>query len=162
MGKKVFLKWKIPQVGMYVGYVELMKKIKEKYQDYRIVTFDKTKKIKNLQGDLAKMYPAAPVDTSDYVVPDFNSKAICRSNVNKRAGMFCKNTNLTKKLVLYRDSFSGGWLDYLNETFGKVTAFWRYDVNRDDLQYWKNEADIIIMEQLERFVPMLADYKFPE
>ena len=150
-------------MGGYVGYVELMNMIRKQYSHYSIVKFDKTVKIKNVRGDLNKMYPVASEDNeTEYEIPDFKSVAKCIDNKNNVPGLYCENKELGKKLVLYRDSFSGGWLDFLNETFGKVTAFWRYDVNRDDLQYWKKDADIIIMEQVERFVPKLVDYKFPE
>ena len=150
-------------MGGYIGYVELMNKIREHHKYYPLVKFDKTQKIKSVKADLNKMYPAASEDNeTEYEVPVFNNRAKCIDNKNKVQGLYCENTNLAKKLVLYRDSFSGGWLDFLNETFGKVTAFWRYDVTSDDLKYWKNEADIIILEQVERFVPKLVDYKFPE
>ena len=150
-------------MGGYIGYVELMKKIIERHGGYPLFKFAKTVKVKNVMGDLNKMYPAASEDNeTEYEVPDFKSDAKCEENKNKVQGLYCENADLNKKLVLYRDSFSIAWLDFWKETFGKVTAFWRADIAKDDLKYWKNEADIIILEQVERFVPKLVDYKFPE
>ena len=150
-------------MGGYIGYTELMNKIREKHKDYSVVKFDKTKIVKNLKGDLNKMYPTFSDDKdTEYEIPIFSSSAKCISEHNKKEELFCKNIKRGKKLVLYRDSFSDAWLDFLSETFGKVSAFRRYDITREDLKYLKHEADIIVMEQVERFVSSLVDYKFPE
>lgn len=150
-------------MGGYIGYTALMNKIREKHKGYSIVKFNETKVVKNPTGDLNRMYPTVSEDKdTEYEIPVFNSSAMCVSDVDKKAGLFCKNIKSGKKLVLYRDSFSIGWLDFLSETFGKLSAFGRYDVTRDDLNYLRREADIVVMEQVERFIPSLVDYKFPE
>ena len=67
-----------------------------------------------------------------------------------------KNPRKQGKVVIYRDSFTSALAPYLSETFGEVTYIWRYHPEAGDYEKYLQHADIIILESVERFVPLLG------
>ena len=39
---------------------------------------------------------------------------------------------------------------------------WTYDISEDDLDFLRENTDIIVLEVLERFIPKLKQCTFPE
>ena len=56
---------------------------------------------------------------------------------------------------MFRDSFSTSLIPYLSYTFGQSRYIWKYDVNPNAM----DNADIIILEVVERTIPALVGKK---
>ena len=66
------------------------------------------------------------------------------------------------KVFVLCDSFTEALKRYFDNTFNSVSYKTTVDVTPDDLQYMKNNTDIIIMEQVERYLPALRNREFPK
>ena len=69
------------------------------------------------------------------------------------------NVKILKK---NRDSFFSAIVRYFNNTFNSIRYYWRYNITYEDLEYIKNNSDIIILEMVERNLPSLLKYEFPK
>ena len=119
----------------------------------------------NPKGDLTKLLNTDKEDnTSEYLVPEVEDKSVCDSSVDMEIGSVikCKSPAYSKlRLVVYRDSFSNNLKRYFNNTFKNVDYIWRYNITNEDKNFIKNNADIIILENVERYIPQLSSLKFP-
>ena len=57
--------------------------------------------------------------------------------------------------LLIRDSISSALLPYIANNFGVTAMFWRHKVKLEDYKFLKDNADIIVLEQVERLIPQL-------
>lgn len=147
--------------GAYIGYVELMAEI-TKNRDVHIVKYNGFNSSKHLKGDLTNMTKKRKEDKTSYMDPSVLNNAKCDKDTNQREDVTCINQKLTTNLYIYRDSFATSLSPYLNNTFGNVKYFWRYNITKEDLVNIKNNADIIVLEQVERYIPRLANFTFPK
>ena len=162
---KTLLYWKNDthwtELGGYYGYVTLMKEINTTFS-VDIKKYDKLVSRYYPKGDLNKMYPIFPEDISTkYLVPNFIDTAKCDSNYRDRKDTRCYNHEGTKKIVLFRDSFTSRMAPYLNSTFREVFYFWRYDIHESDLPFLKEHSDVIVLAHVERFIVKLKSLNFP-
>lgn len=144
--------------GAYVGYKELMSFI-VKDIDVDIYKYDKTEDKQILKGDLNNMMKSIDSETSFYTLPVINDKSKCNGNINVRKDTKCINTDKKSKVFVFRDSFTSALAPYFNNTFNEVNYRWRYNIKKEDLTKLK-DADIIILEQVERFVKNLKNLSF--
>lgn len=147
--------------GAYIGYIELMSEI-IKDNNVHIVEYNGFNSSKRFKGDLTNMMKNHKEDKTSYVEPIILNNTKCDKDTNQRNDVLCINQKLTTNLYIYRDSFATNLSPYLNNTFGNVKYFWRYNITKEDLINIKNNADIIVLEQVERFIPQLSNLTFPK
>jgi hypothetical protein len=151
--------------GAYFGYQEMMNTIQKQYETIQIVSYDKIERTQRKHGDLTKMLgDSGQEDTTEYLLPVIKNTSVCEYNVSENdetKGVTCTNTNKKLNVFMLRDSFTAALKTYLNNTFNSVKYEWRYNITGDDLKYITDNSDIIILEQVERYVPNLLNYKFP-
>ena len=146
-------------LGAYIAYQELMKSIEKKH---KLKTFRYSKLIeeKHPQGDLSKMFSIHKVDNeTTYLIPSIQDLSKC---IGEKKEINCSNHAGKLRVFMLRDSYTIAMAPYLNKTFKKIDYHWRYNITRSDLKKVKNNADIIILEQVERLVPRLLTPKFPK
>ena len=146
-------------LGAYVGYQELMKSIEKKHK-LKIFKYSKLNEEKHPLGDLSKMFSTPKEDNeTTYLVPPIQDLSKCTGEEKE---INCINHLGKLRVFMLRDSFTDFLKPYLNNTFKFVDYNWRYNITRSDLKKIKNDADIIILEQLERLLPTLTTLKFPK
>lgn len=134
--------------GAYFGYVEIMNLIKQQYPSLKTVTYSGVEPATWPSGDLKRMMSGLHTsDNTQYKRP------VIDNNCPK-----CKKY----KVFVLRDSFTEALKRYFDNTFNSVSYKTTVDVTPDDLQYMKNNTDIIIMEQVERYLPALRNREFPK
>ncbi|MGM9581623.1 MAG: hypothetical protein ACI3U2_10370 [Anaerovibrio sp.] len=151
------------EIGAYIGYLELMKHIKEQYPDLNTLTkdemsFGNRKHMDN--GDLSKMLSVDYTERMkhvDYVVPepaDGWSYQIIEENKSEDGRLvFLRTINYTRplKVMVFRDSFTNALQPYLSETFHEVLYYWDHDINKYMDVIIKEKPDIVIAETVSRY-----------
>lgn len=147
--------------GAYIGYLALMRKINEKYDSYKKIEPNYIA-CTHYAKDLEAMYPEiAPDDNSLYVEHKVSQGIRKFAEGSKLKDTFTQTTpGKHGKVVVYRDSFTTALVPYLSETFGEVTYIWRYHVIEEDYEKYLKNADIVILETVERYIPQLGKNSF--
>lgn len=150
-------------LGAYIGYLELMKKIKEQYPDLHTLmknemSFDSHKHMDN--GDLAQMlrvdYTERMKDV-DYVFPEpvngWSYQVVEENKSEEGRLVFLRTINPNKalKVMVFRDSFTTALQPYLSETFHEVLYYWDHDINKYMDVIIKEKPDIVIAETVSRY-----------
>lgn len=153
--------------GAFLGYQEIINKIKEHHRNIRPISYNETEYKSLERGDLTKMLGDNDlIDLTKYKSPIIKDFSKCEYNSvdkNLADGFLCHNKNKKRKVFFLMDSFGTALIRYLNNTFNTVKYEWRYgNMINEDLQYIKNNSDIIIFEQAERYLPLLLNHKFPK
>lgn len=144
-------------LGSYYGYQELMAQILKDYPQIAPVQIVSYEDETWPEGDMVKMHEAlTPDNETVYKRPVFDSNYTCPENTSEKEFTCQNNAPKTKlSIALFRDSFTQGLLPYLTTTFNKSAYFWHYNLTASNLSYLKDNTDIIVIEQVERFVPQL-------
>ncbi len=151
--------------GAYIGYKEIINELAENYniKPYEVT---KWKDEVNPNRDLSKMYTYGYRDKDvKYKEPVMaNKSSSCESIDEEDANNteLCHNLKKKLKAFVLRDSFSTALIPYYAETFGKVKLVWRYDITSENLQEIAAEYDIVILENVARFIPKILNKTFPE
>ncbi len=148
------------EMGSYIGYTEIMKNLGEE----PIILNERTSQVRSTY-DLSHMYPEVDEeDETDYIIPKLNIQYKCTPTHDfaNRIDKTCLNAEKTQSVILFHDSFSRAMLPYFTNSFNTVSTRWRRNMTKDDLIYMKENADIVILEVVERYVPLLADLSFPK
>lgn len=160
--------------GAYVGYKALIEKLNHKdvyelncpaFVNIRKHPVNDITKYPILMGnDLVTMWPNAPQDNHDgYMAPLVSDKiTYSDNNIGGAKLLICRNPDKKKKMVIFRDSFTTRMAPYINETFGEVVYIWRYDVRASDLDQYLKDADVVVLENVARFIPILGKNSFPQ
>jgi hypothetical protein len=137
------------EMGAYWGYRSLMEAISK---DFDIKPFVVTK-FKTIKAQAERMNPYQ--EEYEYRAPDIKEYYVKRTQKreNRKDDVFLENKNGKYRIVLFRDSFSSSMLLYLGNTFRKVLA--SYDAMDNNLQFIKQNADIVVIETVERFTDFL-------
>lgn len=143
-------------LGAYYGYSELMNMIVKDYNKipvYKISNYT----TENHTGDLYNMSPAIlrRMDSTSYTIPKIDDSYRCEQPKEPRGIVACSNSTSKVNLLMFRDSFSTSLIPYLSYTFGQSRYVWKYDVNPNVM----DNADIIILEVVERTIPALVGKK---
>ena len=147
-------------LGAYFGYKEIMKAL-----NISPLKYTKMKQITYPRSDLSNMAPNIPEDNSTiYSLPDIKKKYDDNCIFNSRDDTHCTNKNymVNKSVFTFRDSFSIELGQYYANTFKSVDFRWRVDMQKDDLEYIKDNIDIVILEIVERNLSGLPFQKFPK
>ena len=146
--------------GAYLGYLELMKKLKVKFPDIvpvKLSDFERAE-IDSVGMDLSFMLGLNNIENrvvykkknfqlvklkSRYEVPSGFSHEDWEYEIRY------KNENgLPYKVMVIRDSFSRAWLKYLSETFEEVVLIWDWKLRKEMIE--NERPDILIQEIIER------------
>ena len=152
-------------LGSYIGYQEIIKRISENnnIEPYKVT---KWRDEKNPRTDLSKMYSYGYRDKNvKYKEPVMEDKtSSCKSlrTENSKKTVICRNPKKELKVFVLRDSFSTMLIPYYAETFGEIKCVWRYDIISEDLDDIAANYDIIILENVARFIPKVLNQTFPE
>ena len=65
---------------------------------------------------------------------------------------------------MLRDSFGGSLILYLSDIFNEINTedFMSYQFSSENLKFIKDNADIVILENVERYVPVILNKKIPQ
>ena len=141
-------------LGAYYGYKELMKYISKDFPT--INTYKPNSFIEHsYNGDLYDMTPKIlrEPDNTIYKIPNINNDNICEKTENIRDVISCNNSSQKYNLLMFRDSFTISLIPYLSHTFKKSKFYWIYNISPSKMK----DADIIILEVIERSLPALVN-----
>ena len=140
-------------LGAYYGYEELMKNI---LSDFPTIDTYKTNKFieETHNGDLYNMTPKIlrKHDKTVYKVPSINND-VCTKEQKTRDIISCNNSSKKYNILMFRDSFTTSLIPYLSHTFKKSKYCWVYNVAPSQME----DADIIILEVVERYLPVIVN-----
>lgn len=148
-------------LGAYIGYKNLISKMKIEYPFLNIIPMDSLDKISEIvrKQDLARMLlknveeeiikfqvknPKAKKMKKQLEIPKTYS-----ANPRTYELRFKSNTNYLKVLI-FRDSFSNALIKYLNETFGETVFIWQNKLDKEIIM--KEKPDIVISICVERSI----------
>jgi hypothetical protein len=148
------------EMGAYWGYRSLMKEVSKDF-DVKPFIVSKIKIVKHQKGDMG-----IDETQADYKIPDIKNLYVKNQNV-------FENKNGKFRLVFLGDSFSASILPYLGNTFRQVVSLWNeVELNYRDktaigginnsVKYIKENADIVVLEMVERYIDWLDKYEFKE
>ena len=146
-------------MGAYIGYLALMKRIREDCPDIPLCEIQSVGKEQRPEGDLADMCPGMiGKDATWYPVPRFRKNYTGLEERIDAPGHGCWLVNPHEKyrLLILRDSFASALIPYLANSFRSVNAHWSHQLKAErveDLQ----ESDILIFECVERYLPSLLN-----
>ena len=149
-------------MGAFIAYQTLFDVMAQDF-DIDMVKYTSVVKKKKERGDLSNMFSAMKNDkVTEYLLPQIQDKSKCNNAVGAEVDVKCINSQKTYRVYVFRDSFASALAPYLNNTFNSVSYFWRKKIEKGDLSNLKQNADIIILETVERKLSMLADLQFPK
>ena len=101
-----------------------------------------------------------------YKRPIYIRKAECEEkSMFNRLGdgeINCINNHNEYNLFVLRDSFFSWLTPYIADTFKKTKILWKKNIEADDLKDIEQNFDIVILENVERFIPQILNQKFPQ
>jgi hypothetical protein len=99
-----------------------------------------------LERDVPSFAPVPPLQCLDIIqAPQLGAT----NKWNKETyPVFTENSNRTGTAIVFRDSFSGGWVPFIGHYFGKVIYFWEY--NWEPAFIEKEKPVVVIDEMVER------------
>lgn len=121
-------------------------------------------------GDLTSMSPEFmednetlyPIPQIDSCFTKFDFEIDNEESRPKNCYTINQNAKNCMKIVFFHDSFVQNLFGYISNTFEKAAYFWRYSMLKSDFEYVKVDADIIVLEVVERLLPSLFSLTFPE
>ena len=145
-------------MGAYYAYEELIKLMQKDYKDIYVSIPKKFKELGDKHAsDLKTLTPDILrfEDDGKYVIPDTKLKiAKCsKESTIPKATINCTNDTQQMKLLSFTDSFGRYFVDFLSDSFGESKWVWQYNFEPLIMK----DADVIVLEILERFLPKLTD-----
>ena len=151
--------------GSYIGYQEIMK-ILAKDSNIEPYKVTKWQEETNPRIDLNQMYSYGYRDRNikykEPVMTDKTSSCESIEEEDAKNTILCHNPSKKHKVFVLRDSFSNALIPYYAETFGTVKLVWRYDITPENLAEIVADYDIVILENVARFIPKILSKTFPE
>ncbi len=157
--------------GGFIGYTALMNVITQDFPTITPLTQDDfiLKQEPHVGGDLLSMlYP-----TQDATVKERYSKVLYPTLYSKREYDFkyLDTNDISRvrtlsprkyKVIVFRDSFTDGFLPYLSQVFGDVEYIASHNMNAYEDYIIERKPDIVIFEMLERFIGTLEKNILPK
>ena len=155
-------------LGAYYGYKALMKlmNVSEKKFKFDIVPFY-SREFSSFGhssiGDLDRMIGMySTQDTTSYYRLKIKDTSLCRSyDINVRKNK-CANPSGDRNLFMLRDSFGGTLLYFLSNHFNNIYTDSIRSIKKADLENIKQNYDVVILENVERYIPDILDKTFPD
>lgn len=151
-------------LGAYYGYQEIMRVIRQDFPDIFKAEIQGFSFTKHEKGDLTNMFAPAmqEKDFTKYKMPKINEQSKCHNaDSNRRPDIVCTNQNAKLNLFMQRDSFTNALIPYLSQSFNRAVFVWHEHMNKSKRPSIK-EADVIIIETIERATAKFAYMRFPE
>lgn len=143
--------------GAFIGYQELMKKIKKDFSNITILDMKNcmlTEKNYN-GGDLAGMLNVDLKLYQDIMYKEFIYDYTYKYLKNEgRNGVIVKSKK-SLKVLMFRDSFTSAMEPYISESFGDVEYIWDHNFNNYQNKIITEKPDIVIHEIVERYIDVL-------
>ena len=141
--------------GSYFGYLDIINLLKKDFKNlevYKNPTYKESFNASDLNNSLPKILRVE--ENIDYKLVDTSKgNTTCKlDGKNVKSMEICTTPNKNLKVLVFRDSFMGFVIPYLSISFKESKYVWQYDVNPSLMK----DADIIILEVLERFLPLLT------
>ncbi len=158
------------QFGAFVGYQALIRALAPQFHGLRAVpaTAYKWKPIQVPPCDLPTLlgqqdafteteaFRAEPVGPFPKLVPHYDPVRFGSRPHQAREELmagtqicYTLNERASGKVIVFRDSFAGGWVQFLGQNFREVIYVWHYDWDRPLIA--REKPDLVIDEMLERF-----------
>lgn len=150
--------------GSYLAYLQIMDALK---QDFPLLTplshsqiniFTKYVEFDELTGMLSLPGNYERIET-EIVNPQFtplSSKIDAKRKYSP--GTYERRFSISDKplkVLVFRDSFAGGLIKYLRESFGETVFLWSYEFDKELIL--KEKPDIVISEIVERNIDVLLE-----
>jgi len=154
--------------GAYIGYTEIINNISKKFSSVKPISFLNLLLTRDSCHGLSYSILHNQHDTTMYLMPEIIQSQHMYGGETKycRDTFFCTNQKKNLNVTIFRDSFTNGMVRYFCNTFNYVKYVkydWTYKITADDLiEMSENHTDIIILEIVERNLPMLVNLEFPE
>lgn len=154
------------ELGAYYGYKYLISEIKKDF-DINEVKIDKWDEKTYSNGDLSNMYSitAKKYKNLKYKKAILSNNGKCE-NIKKqskdRETVNCTNEKNKYNAFILRDSFTTALIPYYKETFKNTAIYWKYNIDKNDLDKIKKDYDIVILENVERYIPKIFEQSFPK
>lgn len=144
-------------LGAYLAYKEMMKSLDIK----PVVVSFKQKTMGGGKGDLATMIRLKSSVYSRIEYPTVATQTVGKcedisKETNDKMTFLCTNPAGTGKAIVFRDSFTTAVQPYLAATFKETKLYWHYYI-KDIAPSELKQYDVIILETVERAVPLLAE-----
>lgn len=132
-------------LGGYYGYKAIMEVLNMPAKSFEFKDISSLHDLEKLLNGLVDK------DNEQYKIGEV--KNYC--NVKGRAQSVCTNSEGNKRLFMLRDSFADGYIRYLSANFNKIQThhYDNYQFSLENLEFIKNNADVVIMETVERLIP---------
>lgn len=139
--------------GAFLAYREMMSRIGEDVRVRVLDTSDVNFFEVKTRGDLINKIDQNASDTLVYSkVRSPRAKIVSNNHVSASGNVIIyENEDASlPKLVIFRDSFSVHWLNYIAESFSRVVVVWQPNIDYTIVE--KEAPDVVISEQAERFI----------
>lgn len=156
------------ELGAFIGYSKLMQIINRDFPDIPVRKIDEYKKIIGQENDLdlAKVLgkdigfsePAIKLKSvilsetvnipHDYPIPEIKKK-------NPFYVISTSNKNGRRKLIMYRDSFSGSLTPFMSESFNRGIFIWKYSLDKNFI--FREKPDVVVQQIVERHIDLLKN-----
>ena len=101
-----------------------------------------------------------------YSHPTYVKQAKCeqkgRYNRLNDGEINCINNHNKNNLFVLRDSFFSWLIPYVADTFRNTKILWKDYIDAEDLKNIEQNYDIVILENVERYIPHILNKKFPQ
>ncbi len=149
--------------GAYVGYSALINAISDNCSiepiDINKISITKDVGYWPVRGQLRIKQDCYPYD----IKLEYPDMAInYQKNEISDIDIMCYNEKGKQKIFFFRDSFVADMLPFVSNTFEKSFYRRRYELLNSDLDFIKENYDIIVFEIVERNLPHLYKLKFPD
>lgn len=156
--------------GAYLGYKEIIRHMVKDNIDVEPRNYDDIITKKRYFKTYYDMYYTLPkmlrphYDESEYLVVEPEQKYTKVSLPSSNKSNKFHETIITTRdikapaICVYRDSFFTNLIPEFSNTFKKVKYIWTYKVDKEEA----DNADIVILEIVERYIPFLLKQNFEE
>ena len=143
--------------GGYIGYLALMKEIdkdtvtpKVKIKSWEKYLYD--------SGDLARMIGSYKKVPATYLKPVIDDHAHCEGMAFPLwECLHCHNLDGQKRILFFHDSFMVNMYRFVAASFRESYFYWRYPNENIDMDNILKNADIIVLENLERRIRIMSE-----
>ena len=150
--------------GSYLAYVQLIDVLKLDFPELtalsrdqvdiftKYVEFDELTKMLSLPGRY-KRIDAKVLNPKFSPLPPRTQQSSFQKRAKYERRFICSGKPL--KVLIYRDSFAGGLVKYLRESFGESVFIWSYEFDKDLIL--EEKPDLVIREIVERNIDVLLE-----
>jgi len=144
------------ELGAYYGYKAIMEMMGRSVKEYEFTN-------KQNIGDLYNLFP---INKDESFYKSTKLETNCMANMD-RTEIWCLNMQEKDRIAFFGDSFIEGLLPFLNDNFNQVRSFYYsyypyFPFTDAYVELIKDYADIIVLENVERKIPVILKLHFPE